>query len=151
MLRKILRNENGDQGSRAKAFSDLLKLKDSHNEVKNINSKILEMQKYLKTKMLSNHEAKFAFQTRSRMLDVKCNYSHSYSNLSCPACKNDAENDTQVHLLKCEALLPQNVVSTGDVEYDQLFFENVETQAIVIKILKKNFNKKKTLLQEVRK
>ena len=83
MLRKILRNENGDQGSRAKAFSDLLKLKDSHNKVKNINSKILEMQKYLKTKFLSNHEVKFAFHTRSKMLDVKRNHSKSYSDLSC--------------------------------------------------------------------
>ena len=89
---------------RAKAFSDLLKLKDSHNKVKNINFKNFEMQKYLKTKILSNHEVKFAFHTRSRMLDVKCNYSHSYTNLSCPACRKDAEN------------------------------ENVETQAVVIKV-----------------
>ena len=124
---------------RAKSFSDLLKLKDSHTKVKNINFKNFEMQKYLKTKILSNHEVKFAFHTRSRMLDVKCNYSHSYTNLSCPACRKDAENDTQTHLLKCEALLPQNVVSTGDVEYHQLFCKNVETQVIVIKILKNIF------------
>ena len=82
------------------------------------------------------------------MLDVKCNYSQSYFNLSCPAFMEDEEKETQSHLLEFEALSPESVVSSGDIEYDQLFCENVETQTVVVKISKKNFQKRKTLLQE---
>ena len=47
-----------------KAFEDLIKLKNTHNKVKNINFSEFKMQGYLKSTLLSNHEAKFLFHSR---------------------------------------------------------------------------------------
>ena len=56
---------------RKKTFKVLLEVKNSHSKVKHIKSENFEMQKYLKSKFLSNYEAKFAFNARCRILDVK--------------------------------------------------------------------------------
>ena len=50
---------------REKAFDDLVQLKNTHNKVKHINFSEFKMQGYLTSKLLSNYEAKFLFNSRS--------------------------------------------------------------------------------------
>ena len=131
---------------RSKAFGDLLELKNSHKKVKHISYEHFEMQKYLKSKSLSNQEAKFAFHLRSRMIDVRCNYSSSYSHLHCPLCKKSEDN--QEHLLNCEKLAEEKVISNGEINYQQLFERNIGKQEMVVKILKKSFENRKSILMK---
>ena len=54
-----------------KTFKVLIEVKNSQNKVKHIEFENFEMQKYLKSKFLSNYEAKFTSNTMFRMLDDK--------------------------------------------------------------------------------
>ena len=131
---------------RHKALYDLLKLKNTHSKVKHINYSELEMQVYLKSELMSNHEAKFLFHSRSRMLPVKSNYGNSFTDNFCPLCKKNLE-DTQTHLLVCDSLNDQNVLATNVPQYDHLFSSKVEDQVVIVKILKKKLEKRKKLLK----
>ena len=109
------------------------------------------MQKYLKSKFLSNYEAKFAFNARCRMLDVKCNFSQSYKELFCPVCKNVGNEDTQSHLLVCESLDDQNTLVREELKYENLFSDKTDKQVTVVKILKKQFFRRKDILMKEKK
>ena len=128
-----------------KAFEDLVKIKNKHSKVKDIEFSNFKMQGYLKSKLLSNQEAKFLFHSRCRMLPVRCNYGSSYTEHCCPMCNN--LEDSQSHLLLCEALEDQNVIASKVPEYYHLFSSNIEDQAVLVKILKKKLEKRKKLLK----
>ena len=128
-----------------KAFEDLIKLKNTHNKVKNINFSEFKMQGYLKTTLLSNHEAKFLFHSRCRMLPVRTNYGSSFSEHFCPLCKTI--EDTQSYLLFCDTLENQNVLVSSVPEYDHLFSSKVEDQVVIVKVLKQKFEERKKLLK----
>ena len=133
---------------RQKTFKDLNNLKNSHNKVKHIEYEKFEMQKYLKNPALSNHEAKFAFHARCRMLEVRKNYAQSFVEHFCPICRNIDCPDTQPHLLECECLESDNVVVADLPDYEQLFSDDVEKQVAIIKLLKNHFDKRKKLIDE---
>ena len=80
------------------------------------------------------------------MIDVIYNYSSSYSILYCPLCKKSEDN--QAHLLECEKLAEENAISDKEIEYQQLFERNTGKQEIVVKILKKRFEKRKSILKK---
>lgn len=136
---------------RTKTFQDLIKLKDSHSKVKHIVYEKFEMQKYLKSDALSNYEAKFAFHSRCRMLQVRTNYSQSYKEHFCPICQNKNFKDTQSHLLHCEQLKSVNIVVSDLPEYDQLFSNDVKKQVVIVKLLKKCYDKRVKLVEEEKK
>ena len=69
---------------REMTFKKLVELKNSHTKVKHINYVKFEMQNYLKSDLFSNYEAKFTFQARCRMLQVKLNFSQSHKDQFCP-------------------------------------------------------------------
>ena len=136
---------------RTKTFHDLIKLKDSQSKVKHIVYDKFEMQKYLKSDALSNYEAKFAFQSRCRMLQVRTNYSQSYKEHFCPICQNKNSKDTQSHLLHCEHLKSLNIVVADLPEYDQLFSNDVKKQVVIVKLLKKFYDKRVKIVEEEKK
>ena len=131
---------------RKNTFKVLTDVKNSHKKVKHIKFENLEMQKYLKSKFLSNYEAKFAFNARCRMLDVKCNFSQSHKELFCPVCKKAENEDTQSHLLVCQSLEEQNTLVSGELKYEHLFSKKTEKQVTMVKILKKQFYRRKNIL-----
>ena len=106
------------------------------------------MQKYLKSNFLSNFEAKFAFNAKCRMLDVKCNFSQSHKEQFCPVCKNEENEDTQSHLLVCQSLNQQNTLVSGEPKNEQLFSYKIEEQVTMVKMLKKAFFRRKDIFFE---
>ena len=131
---------------REKAFDDLVQLKNTHNKVKHINFSEYKMQGYLKSNLLSNYEAKFLFNSRCRMIPVRSNFGNSFTDHFCPLCKKNLE-DTQSHLLLCDALENHNVLASNLPEYEHLFSSKVEDQVVIVKILKQKFEKRKRLLK----
>ena len=90
--------------------------------------------------------AKFVFSLRSRMLDVKCNYKNNYSNLCCPICKN--EIDDQEHLLSCEGL--RNLFPVNKLpNYDDLYGNNHEEVLGIARILKQQYETRKSVLKDI--
>ena len=61
----------------------------------------LTVQKYLLSQGKNIRVAKFIFQARTRMLNVKANYGKKEP---CPVCLNPTTIDTQEHLLDCVKL-----------------------------------------------
>ena len=133
---------------RSKAFEDLIKVKNSHSKVKHIEFKEFKMAKYLEPNTLSNTEAKFAFHARCRMLRVKTNYKQSNSQLFCPVCKQEDIEDSQPHLLQCEALVSDNSLTKKVPEYNQLFSEKLEEQINIVRIMKQHFGKRRKILKQ---
>ena len=74
-----------------KAFEELLKKKESHSKMINLEYKSLNMQNYLKSsnENLTQKDAQDIFQLRTRMFDVKSNYKNKYEVLMCEACEKD--------------------------------------------------------------
>ena len=85
------------------------------------------------------------------MLDVKCNFSQSYKELFCPVCKNVGNEDTQSHLLVCESLDDQNTLVREELKYENLFSDKTDKQVTVVKILKKQFFRRKDILMKEKK
>ena len=137
-----------DEAVRNKAFEDLIKVKNSHSKVKHIQYKEFQMAKYLKPNTLSSFEAKFAFHARCRMLRVKTNYKQSYKKLFCPVCKKEEIEDSQPHLLECEALVNDNILTHQLPDYEHLFSDQLDEQISIVRILKQNFGKRRRLLNE---
>ena len=79
----------------------LLKLKKSHTKTEHLYPSD-EMQDYLKTDQLTRSEKILLFKLRTRMVDLKGNFSESHrGNLHCEL------DETQMHLLQCTFLLKQ--------------------------------------------
>ena len=105
------------------------------------------MQDYLQPENVKNvNQAKFIFSARTRMLDVGDNFSNKYGkNAKCKlGCE---ESDTQSHLLSCQHLAGNDLLHSEDnVNYDDLFSNQVEDKLIVAAVLETKYRlrKKKT-------
>ena len=84
----------------------------------------MRMQDYLSPNEIGIHEAKFIFHLRTRMIDVRTNFSGSYVDLRCPLCKR--EEDTQKHLLECSKLNVENDLVSSLPTYCDIFSEKLE-------------------------
>ena len=106
----------------------------------------LVMQDYLQPNDLSIKESKFTFIARTRMIDIKGNYSGQYSDTLCPLC--EVEEDIQPHLLECAELCDDSSIVRTLPEYEKLFSDNLEDKALVSRILMAKFNKRKTEMKK---
>ena len=100
----------------------------------------MAMQDYLCPNEISVDEAKFIFHLRTRMLDVKTNYSERYTDSLCPSCK--IEEDTQKHLIECSKLDTDGDLVTKLPEYDHLFSEKLDLKVSIAKIIKQRYDKR---------
>ena len=90
------------------AFKHLNKLKSQHSKVRHMSYTELVLQPYLKSKNITNEQAKLLFALRTKTVNgIKANFAQM--NLKCLHCplkcwENDEapEIDTQEHLLKCK-------------------------------------------------
>ena len=106
----------------------------------------MAMQDYLCPNEISVDEAKFIFHVRTRMLDVKTNYSERYTDSLCPICKN--EEDTQKHLLECSKLDTDGDIVTKLPEYDHLFSEKLDDKVKIAKIIKQRYEKRTAIIKD---
>ena len=107
----------------------------------------LKLQDYfLPNNTLNNKQRNLLFSLRSRMVPVRTNFSHSYSELTCPVCLDKNQRDTQVHLLHCKKLLAgENLLVGNEISYDDLFSTDVNKQAAVVILLEKLLSKRRDL------
>ena len=93
------------------------------------------MQSYLRNEKVSIQGKKLMFKIKNRLLDLKCNFKKKYNNrLECRLCS--APEESQPHLLECNAILEDNEVkeAIGSFSYNDTFSTNLETQTNMIKI-----------------
>ena len=131
------------------AFKYLNKIKSSHSKVKNINYEKVEIQPYLIDTNFSTKEKQLLFRLRTRMTNVKMNFSSSYQDLTCNLCSNEFLQ-SDFHLLECEMIIKECPKLSNDVsaEYEDLFGSLTE-QLSIIKLYSSVFETK-NLLEEKR-
>ena len=82
---------------RSLAFSELKQIQMGHSKVNQITYNKFDTQKYLKGSNFSNKEICLLFKLRTRMVDVKNNFTLFYGDLLCRLCQKEEEN--QEHLI----------------------------------------------------
>ena len=130
-----------------KAFEYLKLQQNSHSKSRNLVYSGLKLQPYLapNAAKLSIQEKQSIFCTRSRMMDVLCNYKSGKKSLQCRAC--DKSPEEQVHLIKCEKL-SVNELTRCIPEYNDLFSENVDKVAQIGRLLKEKFEMLKKIIKQ---
>jgi hypothetical protein len=109
---------------RQAAFIELQEAKRNHSKVRDIKFQSLGMQEYIASSKFSNNQCKLLFNLRSKCVnEFKSNFQYGGQNIRCQICS--AEDDTQEHALKCEALkrlmTPHQVDKLRIVQYSDLF------------------------------
>ena len=80
------------------------------------------------------------------MLRVRRNSAQSFQDKFCPVCKDINAEDTQDHLLVCEALVNNNQMVDEVPEYQDLFSDKIEKFVKIMRILQSNYNKRIDIL-----
>ena len=110
-------------------LKELIKKQQEHTKIKQICYKGLEIQKYLKTHMLNNHEVFLLFSLRSRNAkQFKANFPYNIDQI-CPM-QGCYEVDTQEHCLVCE----KNISTSNTIKYEDIFSDTIEKQVAVTKL-----------------
>ena len=132
-----------------RALTFLLKEKTNLSKVSHIAICELKIQKYMLPHIKNMKTAKFIFQARTRMLDVKANFGKK---VPCPVCHNPNTTDTQQHLLVCEKLCDKAIVLGGHVpSYEDLFSKEVKKIISIGLILSQKFGRRKRILNNTAK
>ena len=130
------------------ALEYLNKEKSGHSKVLHISHLEMEMQDYLKPNRITIQEAKAIFQLRCRMLDVRVNFSGSYTDLNCPLCKK--KEDSQKHLLDCEKLVVKGEIARNVLEYIDLFGEDLNPKIEVARIILSRYKTRKKIMKNAK-
>ena len=114
----------------------------------NESKSMMKRQTYLKNNMLLKSDCQLLFQLRSKMLDVKTNFSNLYNNdTSCRTCSKTGVVEDEEHLLKCESLVEE--VEGSDVLFDWVYGD-IEKQVTALKAFKAVLRKREFLLEYCR-
>ena len=138
-LKAILRD-----AVKKEAYKYLSDIQAGHSKTKNLRYSGLQMQPYLTSHRSTTIQQKaMFFKLRTRMIDVRDNFKTGNVSVLCRCCQKGVE--TQAHLLQCEALGEQDLV-TSLPNYNDLFEEDPvkieQIGTILIEKFKKfkNFN-----------
>ena len=95
----------------------------------------------------SSHLAKFLFQARTRMLDLKMNFKRMYKSeeLSCPLECN--ELDTQQHLLICQKIQSKVLANKSTPVYEDLFSKEVKKQVCIAAVLEERLKTRNKMVK----
>ena len=133
------------------AFQYLKEKASRHKKSLNILDKIrnktmMKKQTYLRGNIFCKTDCQLLFQLRSRMLDVKTNFSHLYNNdFTCRTCREDGVIEDENHLLQCKNLKSE---LTSDIFVEFKFvFEDLEKQTIAVSAFKSVLRKREVLLK----
>ena len=130
------------------AFKYLLECKNSYKKVKHISYSQFKTQNYLLANQISSDLARFIFLARSRMLNLRSNYSSQYNKNEqyCPVCCDQDKKDDQEHLVDCRGLLSNQIV-VENVNYSHLFSEDLTKQLRIGQILQEKYELRNKLLK----
>ena len=97
--------------------------------------KPVKRQRYLDE--LSRANVSTIFQARTRMLDIKNNFRNKYPDITCRACKKEAE--TQEHVLEtCQTIHQNEETKTSK---DEIFNEDPDALQVTAEKIRKNLEK----------
>ena len=120
--------------------------KSKHTKVLHIVHNEMKLQEYLSPNEIRIQEAKFLFLIRCRMLEVRNNFSGSYSDLKCPLCK--LVEDSQEHLLECPKLTEEEEMVETIPEYNDVFVGNFAQKVEVTRIMISKYKKRRNLIKK---
>ena len=101
---------------------------------------------YLKGNQFNKSDCQLLFKLRSKMLDVKTNFSNMYNNdVSCRTCGDDGVVEDEEHLLQCKMLKGEIGVDSV-VKFDYVFKE-IEKQKIAVAAYKAVLRKRTVMLE----
>ena len=126
----------------------LMQLKRSHSKTEHLTFNGFKPAEYLISNNLTSKEVQILFQLRTRMVDVKGNFSSAHSNnMWCKLCLLFVE--TQQHLLECPVLRirTKNLIDFKEADY-QMIFGNLKNQEKIAKIYKILLEARKDLLDK---
>ena len=131
------------------AFQYLDRKKLSHEKVKHIEYKKLEMAGYLKPTelQLSTKDRQFLFQCRVSDIDVKSNRKWKYSEKHCVSCQNIAIEEMGLHILECKILSDQNDQISYIPEYEDLFGKDIEEQIYTSRMMQEHMKIRKVIIE----
>ena len=112
----------------------------------------LEMQPYLKSKVIYKEQAQTIFRYRTRMVDVKNNFKNGNLTTSCLLClkQNNIEEDTQQHLLKCPTVHKEDPkLISNTVNYNDIFSRNIFNIKKTVEALTKALNIRNSKLENM--
>ena len=90
--------------ARELALMTLLKMKEPHTKMDDLDYSELAMQNYLKDVKIKVKEAKSLFKFRTRMAKFWGNFKGGRPPQQCPLCKEEGSVDTQVHSFQCKTI-----------------------------------------------
>ena len=125
-----------------------MQLKRSHSKTEHLTFNGFKPAEYLMSNNLTSKEVQILFQLRTRMVDVKGNFSSAHSNnMWCKLCLLFVE--TQQHLLECPVLRirTKNLIDFKEADY-QMIFGNLKNQEKIAKIYKILLEARKDLLDK---
>ena len=136
------------------ALEYLNRKKNKHKKVKKLRHDKIQMAEYLEP---NNHkikinEAQLLFKLKSKMTNVKTNYSGSFKdNLNCDLCQNEGKKrrDTQKHTLICPVINRDNVENNYS-NYKSIRKGDIIDQLKVVRKFKINFEIGKTLKEKLK-
>ena len=111
------------------------------------------MQNYLMSSEIPVNLARFMFLARSRMLNLRTNYSSQYKQTEtyCQACLDVTKQDSQQHLFVCNKMTNNRQILSSNLCYEDLFnSDDIFKQHTVAIILKSNYDERTRLIQERR-
>ena len=111
----------------------------------------LKLQDYFLPNSMTIKQCNLLFSLRAQMFPVRCNYRHSYTDLSCPICQDQSQPDNQLHTLSCSGLVKNdNIVATDQISYDDIFSSNVMKQTEITKCFEYLLKKRKALEKQLK-
>ena len=83
------------------------------------------------------------------MIPVKCNFKNSYSDLTCPVCKDSNHQDSQLHILQCKTLLNgENILVKKQISYNDIYSCDVTKQSTVVQLFENLLSKRRRIENE---
>ena len=132
------------------AFKCLKVKASSHSKSQKIlaeveNRIIVKRKAYLRENILTKNDCQLLFELRSKMLDVKTNFSNMYNNdLTCRTCRKTGSIENEDHILICEIL--KSEIGDQQVEFDYVF-QDLGKQKIAVKAFRSILRKREVLLK----
>ena len=133
----------------AAAFKYLTNKQQQHSKVHGVKYKKLQTQAYILSPLFKNTEVNLLHALRSRMINVKANFSSKYRlSLLCPVCESAV--DEQQHILECDDMISQlksDEIAVEKSEYKDLF-ENEQKQKRITNLFERLLKIRNSLVDE---
>ena len=83
-------------------------------------------------------ERQFLFQCRVEDIDVRSNRKWKYKETFCISCDNKFQEETQMHILECNALVSANDIISYIPTYNDIFSSDVDGQVYTSNMIREN-------------